>query len=123
MLRLLKAQGNEQVADALLDQEIFAGVGNIIKNEVLAIVGLRPTRTMCSLPSAKVRELVRATRAFSKQLAQKVRAAEAPSHSPKSDLQVLRSTTRACKNRETAALQLLVSKTPDLNPIPALALR
>jgi endonuclease-8 len=67
VLRLVKAQGKEQVADALLDQGIFAGVGNIIKNEVLAITGLRPTRTIRSLPLAKVRELVRETRAFSKQ--------------------------------------------------------
>ena len=30
-----------EIADVLLDQEIFAGVGNIIKNEILSIVKVR----------------------------------------------------------------------------------
>jgi endonuclease-8 len=65
--RLLKAQAGEQIADALLDQEVFAGVGNIIKNEVLAIAGVRPTRRVRTLSSAKLKAIVRETRAFSKQ--------------------------------------------------------
>ncbi|MDB5189519.1 MAG: endonuclease, partial [Parcubacteria group bacterium] len=39
---LAKAQPDEEIADILLDQEIFAGVGNIIKNEVLSLVKLNP---------------------------------------------------------------------------------
>ena len=34
-LRKVKTHGREEIADVLLDQSIFAGVGNIIKNEVL----------------------------------------------------------------------------------------
>jgi endonuclease-8 len=65
--RLLRAQKGEDVADALLDQQIFAGVGNIIKNEVLSIVRVGPTRKVGALSPAKVRELVRETRRFSRQ--------------------------------------------------------
>jgi endonuclease VIII len=65
--RLLRAQGTEEIADALLDQDLFAGVGNIIKNEVLAIARVRPTRRVSALSPQKVREVVRETRAFSKQ--------------------------------------------------------
>lgn len=31
----LKATPDELICDALLEQDIFAGVGNIIKNEIL----------------------------------------------------------------------------------------
>lgn len=65
--KLLRASSGEQIADALLDQDIFAGVGNIIKNEVLAITHVAPTRTVGSLSDAKLRRLVAETRAFSKQ--------------------------------------------------------
>lgn len=39
---LMFTQREEQIADVLLDQEIFAGVGNIIKNEVLSLVKINP---------------------------------------------------------------------------------
>ena len=38
----LKEMPNVMVCDALLDQEIFSGVGNIIKNEVLYRIFLHP---------------------------------------------------------------------------------
>jgi endonuclease VIII len=65
--RLLRSQPDEQIADVLLDQEVFAGVGNIIKNEVLAIVRVAPTRKVRTISSTKLREIVAETRAFSKQ--------------------------------------------------------
>jgi endonuclease-8 len=65
--KLLRARGEEEIADALLDQEIFAGVGNIIKNEVLALVHLRPTHRISAIPPAKLREVVASTRRFAKQ--------------------------------------------------------
>src|SRR5437762_1437536 len=40
--KLIKAQPKEYLADVLLDQNIFAGVGNIIKNEVLFNLGMYP---------------------------------------------------------------------------------
>ena len=40
--RKLKLQPTMLVCDALLDQSIFAGVGNIIKNEVLFRIRVHP---------------------------------------------------------------------------------
>jgi len=65
--KLFRALPNAEIADALLDQTVFAGVGNMIKNEVLAIVRVAPQRPVGSLSSAKIRQIVAETRAFSKQ--------------------------------------------------------
>jgi endonuclease-8 len=51
--------------DALLDQAIFAGVGNIIKNEVLFRIRVHPLSRVGALPSAKLDELVREARNYS----------------------------------------------------------
>jgi len=51
--------------DALLDQDIFAGVGNIIKNEVLFRIRVHPLSTIGAMPAAKQRELVREARQYS----------------------------------------------------------
>jgi len=64
-LRRLRAQPDTLVCDALLDQEIFAGVGNIIKNEVLFRVRVHPLSTVGALPAMKLRELVREARQYS----------------------------------------------------------
>lgn len=51
--------------DALLDQDIFAGVGNIIKNEVLFRIRVHPLSTVGALPAAKLRALVDEARRYS----------------------------------------------------------
>ncbi len=61
----LRAQPQTLVCDALLDQGLFAGVGNIIKNEVLFRIRVHPLSTIGSLPAAKLRELVREARQYS----------------------------------------------------------
>ena len=43
--------------------DVFAGVGNIIKNEVLFRIRVHPLSTVGALPAAKLRELVREGRA------------------------------------------------------------
>lgn len=48
--RRLKQQPEMLVCDALLDQELFAGVGNIIKNEVLFRQQVHPESTVGALP-------------------------------------------------------------------------
>ena len=53
------------VCDALLDQEIFAGVGNIIKNEVLFRIRLHPLSTIGALSAPKLRQLVEQARQYS----------------------------------------------------------
>jgi len=64
-LRRLRMIPDTLVCDALLDQDIFAGVGNIIKNEVLFRIRVHPLSTVGALPSGKLRELVRQARQYS----------------------------------------------------------
>jgi endonuclease-8 len=63
--RKLKAQPQMLVADALLDQDIFAGVGNIIKNEVLFRIRMHPETTIGALPARKLTELIKQARDYS----------------------------------------------------------
>lgn len=44
--------------DALMDQQIFSGVGNIIKNEVLFRTRIHPLSLVNSLPAKKMKELL-----------------------------------------------------------------
>ncbi|MCE3271725.1 MAG: endonuclease [Ramlibacter sp.] len=64
-LRRLRAQPGTLVCDALLDQDLFAGVGNIIKNEVLFRIRVHPLSTVGGLPARKLRELVDEARHYS----------------------------------------------------------
>ncbi len=68
--RLVADQGNTELGDLLLDQNIFAGSGNMIKNEVLFRLALHPERKLASLSAATKRALVRETRSYSKQFYQ-----------------------------------------------------
>jgi endonuclease VIII len=61
----LKAQPAALVCDALLNQEIFAGVGNIIKNEVLFRIYMHPKSIIGKLPSNKLSELIKEARNYS----------------------------------------------------------
>lgn len=61
----LRAQPDTLACDALLDQDLFAGVGNIIKNEVLFRIRVHPLSTVGALPAAKLRELVDEARNYS----------------------------------------------------------
>ena len=53
------------VCDALLDQDIFAGVGNIIKNEVLYRIKVHPASQVGALPPARLTALIREARNYS----------------------------------------------------------
>ncbi len=64
-LRKLRAMPNTLACDALLDQNVFAGVGNIIKNEVLFRIRLHPLSPIGKIPAAKLRELVKEARSYS----------------------------------------------------------
>lgn len=61
----LKARPDELVADALLDQDIFAGVGNIIKNEVLFRIRVHPESKVGAIPPRKLTELINEARNYS----------------------------------------------------------
>ena len=63
--RKLKKQPQMNVGDALLDQDIFAGVGNIIKNEVLFRIYVHPDSIIGQLPPRKLTELINEARNYS----------------------------------------------------------
>ena len=63
--RKLRTMPGAYACDALLDQQVFAGVGNIIKNEVLFRIGVHPLSRIGALPTAKRRQLVRQAREYS----------------------------------------------------------
>jgi endonuclease-8 len=64
-LKKLRATPHKLACDALLDQDIFAGVGNIIKNEVLFRIRVHPLSEIGALPAEKLRALVREARLYS----------------------------------------------------------
>ena len=61
----LRAQPGMLACDALLDQQIFSGVGNIIKNEVLFRIRVHPLSQVGELPAPKLRALVEEARNYS----------------------------------------------------------
>lgn len=61
----LRAMPDALACDALLDQDLFSGVGNIIKNEVLFRIRVHPLSTVGALPAAKLRQLVDEARTYS----------------------------------------------------------
>lgn len=61
----LKAKPDLLVCDALLDQTIFSGVGNIIKNEVLYRIKVHPETTVGKLPARKLTEMMKEARKYS----------------------------------------------------------
>jgi endonuclease VIII len=63
--RKLKAMPDTLVCDALLDQNVFAGVGNIIKNEVLFRIRVHPLSKVGTIPPRKLSELIRQARQYS----------------------------------------------------------
>ena len=63
----LKLKKDEEIADVLLDQTVFAGVGNIIKNEVLSMTRTNPETLVGDIPPAKLRKIIEATHSYSRQ--------------------------------------------------------
>ena len=63
--RKLRAMPEALACDALLDQNVFAGVGNIIKNEVLFRIRLHPLARIGDLPPRKLAQLVEEARRYS----------------------------------------------------------
>ncbi len=63
--RKLRAMPDVPVCDALLDQQVFSGVGNIIKNEVLFRIRVHPLSTVGALPAPKLQAMVREARRYS----------------------------------------------------------
>lgn len=54
----LKKNPNQMVCDALLNQNIFSGVGNIIKNEVLYRTHVHPESLIGNIPAARLNKVI-----------------------------------------------------------------
>jgi len=61
----MKKLKDTKIADALLDQEIFAGVGNIIKNEVLFRTLVHPESDVEALPKKTLKSIIKDARNYS----------------------------------------------------------
>ena len=61
----LKLIPEKMICDALLEQEIFSGVGNIIKNEVLYRVKVHPESLTGNIPPARLKMLIDQARIYS----------------------------------------------------------
>lgn len=61
----LKETPQELICDSLLNQDIFAGVGNIIKNEILYRVRVHPESRIEDIPPANLNSLIDQTRIYS----------------------------------------------------------
>ena len=61
----LKSVPDELVCDALLEQDIFSGVGNIIKNEVLYRIRVHPESLIGKMPAAKIKTMIEEARKYS----------------------------------------------------------
>jgi endonuclease-8 len=64
-LRKLGSTPDAMACDGLLDQNIFAGVGNIIKNEVLFRIRLHPLSTIKNIPADLKMLLIQEARNYS----------------------------------------------------------
>ncbi len=56
---LLKKQKDKTIDDVLMNQEIFSGVGNIIRNEALYRAGIHPLSVTGKIPAAKITKLIK----------------------------------------------------------------
>ena len=65
-LKEMRKHPDAEIADVLLDQAIFAGVGNIIKNEVCFRMGVDPRTPVGAIPARLQRAIVADSRVFSK---------------------------------------------------------
>jgi endonuclease-8 len=65
--KLLKMQSGKTIGDVLMDQQIFTGVGNIIRNEVLYLAGIHPQSIIGKIPAVKITALIKETVKYAKQ--------------------------------------------------------
>lgn len=61
----LREKPNMMICDALLEQEIFSGVGNIIKNEILYRTKIQPEALNGNITDKKLKKLIKEARIYS----------------------------------------------------------
>jgi endonuclease-8 len=63
-MQRLRARAHESIADALLNQRVMAGIGNVYKSEVLFACGVHPFATVGSLGADALRCLIETARRY-----------------------------------------------------------
>lgn len=64
-LQAMQHHPEEEVGDVLLDQNIFSGIGNIIKNEILFLAKKKPTTLVKDISLRVLQKLVKLAQEFS----------------------------------------------------------
>lgn len=64
-LKKVENMAGSLICDVLLDQQIFSGVGNIIKNEILYRTGIHPLSMAGAIPLKKLKILIMEARKYS----------------------------------------------------------
>ncbi|RCH54101.1 endonuclease [Mucilaginibacter hurinus] len=64
-IKKINDKSDRLICDVLMDQQIFSGVGNIIKNEVLFRAKIHPASNAGAVPSKKLNELIKETVKYS----------------------------------------------------------
>lgn len=62
IVRRMRGHDREPIADVLLNQRVVAGIGNVLKSEILFITGIHPFRTVASLSDEQLRRLIATSR-------------------------------------------------------------
>ena len=65
--KAVKNYQDDEIADVLLDQTIFSGVGNIIKNEVLFLVKKNPSTAVKDVSNSLLHKIIKTAQEFSLQ--------------------------------------------------------
>lgn len=65
LFTLLSMNKDRMIGEILLDQRIFAGVGNILRNEILFRSGIRPDRRIKDIPEDRIKLLIKMTKRLS----------------------------------------------------------
>ncbi len=60
--RRMRAHGQDGVGDALLNQRVVAGIGNVFKSEILFLAGIEPFTPVAALSDADIERLVAISR-------------------------------------------------------------
>lgn len=80
VLKLMEAHGEDFIGDLLMNQEVFSGVGNIIRNEVLFRSRLHPLSIVGKIPAKKKAELLKRVRAYGKEFLHQKREGTLSAH-------------------------------------------
>ena len=79
-IKKMKAIPDLLACDALMNQQLFAGVGNIIKNEVLFRTCVHPESLVAAMPPKKVKEMIAETIAYSFEFLEQKKAGTLKKH-------------------------------------------